>query len=1221
MAKSHPLFHKLKAVVGYSIATVVIIIALAVSGLRLMLSTANVYQHEVEQFASSLFEQPVKIGRMDARLSGLMPTLIFHNIELLSTKTSKPLFSLARADVGIDFKDLVFKQKITPAQLTISGMNLFVTRTVEGRFNIKGIDLKTVSKNESNEANPFFENWLLQQGEVAIENSTFAWRDDQNAGLTWFFDDVNLLLKKTHERHQLLLSSRLPNVLGEKIKVAIDLVGDISSPQTWDIHSYFESKSLNLAPLQKYVNNKNVKIIDGVADLKLWLDWRKESVQQLSGDIKLNDLTYRLNKKKRTTVKHVSGIFDGYFDNNLWNISVDRFNYESDIRVLNNFNFSLALNSINKEINSFYIKAKNVKLNALSKIIIDNHLAGNTYAGNIKKLSARGDIQDLFVAWKDNSLSQLNARFKGLGMNAWGNAPGLNAISGNIKFAQQKGDIFISSKNSTVGFPQLFRNDFNVDYLNADIEFSNFKEGLLFDVKRIESKSAELSSVSAVKLWLPKDNSSPYMDLQSHLSKGNVAKISNYLPVTIMDDALVKWLDAALLGGKLNKGTVVFNGKLDEFPFNKKEGEFAVAIEASDFIFNYKEGWPRISKSTLKGIFSGQGMQLNMSGGEVSKNLLSDSSAKIKSFSASEVELDLAATGSSHNTMQFLINSPILSDAKNTVESMKFSGQVKAKVKVNIPLSASLKNKPILYSGTAELNDTSLFMMNNKVDITRGNGTISFSNKGLSSKALTGNLLKKPAQFAVSSTNKNITVSAAGEMDANEILNKFDIPGAKNVSGITAIKASMNFPINSTRKRHPLLTIQSNLSGVKSTLPGQLYKAAGQQQDFEFIAGFIGNDSIQLGVEFGQKGSAILELDQSGQNAFLRKGAVSVSSNKAELPSKNILYIDGAIKKINLEEWNKALQLDESVSRQRFFVNPVVFNLDELTVVTTEEKDTVTRAVSNPGQFPAFEGIVKKFYLNKDFIGRLDFKVTKKKYGLHLDELIVSSKNMKLFSHGDWRYSQGKHKTNMNFTLSSNNFGGMLTDLGYAVVIEQGVARAVGEVYWNATPTQFSLARLNGEIQLNLKDGSLVDVDAGAGRLLGLFSLTALPRRIFGDFKDTAKEGFSFDTAIGEFTIEQGDVYTDEFELDSPIANVLVSGRVGLVDRDYENVIEVIPDVGSGVAGATALLVNLPAGIGLWILDKITGEQFDKASVKIYDVTGSWDKPNIVLRPTETEAE
>jgi len=151
-----------------------------------------------------------------------------------------------------------------------------------------------------------------------------------------------------------------------------------------------------------------------------------------------------------------------------------------------------------------------------------------------------------------------------------------------------------------------------------------------------------------------------------------------------------------------------------------------------------------------------------------------------------------------------------------------------------------------------------------------------------------------------------------------------------------------------------------------------------------------------------------------------------------------------------------------------------------------------------------------------------------------------------------------------------------------------------------------------------LKNGSIVDVDAGAGRLLGFFSLSALPRKLFGAFKDSAKSGFSFDTDSGHLKIDEGDVYTDDFELDSPIADISISGRVGLVDKDYENIIEVVPDVGGGVAGVTALLVNLPAGIGIWLLDKMTGEQFDEASGKIYEVTGSWDKPEIVLRDAES---
>ena len=45
MEKLTFLYHKLKSIVGYSIATIVIIVAVAVSGVRLVLTTADSYQN------------------------------------------------------------------------------------------------------------------------------------------------------------------------------------------------------------------------------------------------------------------------------------------------------------------------------------------------------------------------------------------------------------------------------------------------------------------------------------------------------------------------------------------------------------------------------------------------------------------------------------------------------------------------------------------------------------------------------------------------------------------------------------------------------------------------------------------------------------------------------------------------------------------------------------------------------------------------------------------------------------------------------------------------------------------------------------------------------------------------------------------------------------------------------------------------------------------------
>jgi uncharacterized protein YhdP len=187
----------------------------------------------------------------------------------------------------------------------------------------------------------------------------------------------------------------------------------------------------------------------------------------------------------------------------------------------------------------------------------------------------------------------------------------------------------------------------------------------------------------------------------------------------------------------------------------------------------------------------------------------------------------------------------------------------------------------------------------------------------------------------------------------------------------------------------------------------------------------------------------------------------------------------------------------------------------------------------------------------------------------------------------------------------------MLTDLDFSAIVVSGTAQAVGELSWQDAPAKFSFDKLNGKIQLNIEKGNIIEVDAGAGRLLGLFSLSALPRRLFGDFKDTFKSGFTFDTARGVVEIENGDAYMDDFKITSVVADIMVSGRTGLAERDYENTIVVIPETGDSVAGVTALLVSLPAGVGVWLLSKITGEKFNQASSSVYEITGSWDKPVI----------
>ena len=1216
MEKLTFLYHKLKSIVGYSVATVVIVVAIAVSGFRLVLTTADSYQNEVEQLASSLLKQPVRIGRMDAKLSNFVPTLVFDGVQIVSKNTKKNLFTLSRVEVGLSLSDLVWHQDIVPEKIIVRGMDLHITRTVEGLIKIKGVDINGLDNVDKNESTKALEQWLLHEGKVAVEDSTFMWVDEQNSGLTWFFEDINFLLAKNSERYQFLLLSELPNVLGKKVEVSIDLLGDINSPETWDVKAFIEIKNINLNALKKYIKNTAINLSGGMADVKLWADWENKKIKKLSGDISLRNVSYNINNKDQVNLRLVSGIFDSEkIENNIWNVSVDKFNYLSNKTALKESKFSLAFDYKDKNVETFYIKANEFKLDAVSKIITDNHLTEKNIEESIRHLNLRGDIRNLYIAWQNNELNNLNADFSEFSTNARGNIPKVESLSGHIAYEEQEGVISLLSKDTTIGFPKLFRDNFVFDTISADIPFSNTKKGMLFNAQHLEAKNTDVKAHSTATFWLPKDGSSPHLNFQIHASEGDASKVSKYLPVGIMGDSLVEWLDEGILSGKANKGTIIFNGKLKDFPFDNNQGVFSADIEASNVFINYWNGWPNIENATVIGKITGQGLNVHLKEGRIKNNTIYDSFAKIDSFSKAELLIDIKAKGATTDAMQYVINSPVLPNAKDIINSSRLSGKVDVNLKLNIPLDEEIRKKNLLsYSGRASLSDASLYMLEDKLDIEKVSGDILFSEKKLSSDKLLANIFDEKVSVSISSTKKNIKVSAKGKINPGTIMARFNIPGADHVSGRSKFYGDISFPIKKSKYTYPTLTINSQLIGVKSTLPEMLYKKVGNKQNTQFKTAFVGKNKTRFSVNFKKKGSAILELKTSKDHTYLSKGAISFSKNKAVLPKKNILFIDGSINKLTPARWNKIIDKKENKRSQNFIVNPIILNLDKLKLLTTNK--TQKNELSNtlmPRDIPPIQGVIKNLYFDKMFLGRLDLKVSKRKNVLHFDEVAMLTKSMNLFAHGDWSFIKGKHKTNMDITLKSDNFGNMLGDLGHKDLVDKGNVNTTAKLYWDGSPTEFSLNKLNGDAKLNLENGNIRNIDAGAGRLLGFVSLSALPRKFFGDFKDTFKSGFSFDSAKGKINLYKGHAFTNNFLVNSSVSKIMINGRTGLVTRDYDNVIKVIPDVGGGIAGVAALLVNLPAGIGLWLFDKITGEQFDEVSTRVYNVTGSWDKPKIDL--------
>jgi uncharacterized protein YhdP len=134
------------------------------------------------------------------------------------------------------------------------------------------------------------------------------------------------------------------------------------------------------------------------------------------------------------------------------------------------------------------------------------------------------------------------------------------------------------------------------------------------------------------------------------------------------------------------------------------------------------------------------------------------------------------------------------------------------------------------------------------------------------------------------------------------------------------------------------------------------------------------------------------------------------------------------------------------------------------------------------------------------------------------------------------------------------------------------------------------------------------------GRLFGLLSIQALPKRLLLDFNDLFSKGTGFDQISGNFELDGGNAYTNNLTMRSSSARIEITGRTGLAGQDYDQIATVTPQISDSLPVASAIFgpAGAAAGAAIYIGKKIIPalpEQIDRMLSKQYSITGSWKEP------------
>ncbi|MEZ5464668.1 MAG: YhdP family protein [Lysobacteraceae bacterium] len=264
-----------------------------------------------------------------------------------------------------------------------------------------------------------------------------------------------------------------------------------------------------------------------------------------------------------------------------------------------------------------------------------------------------------------------------------------------------------------------------------------------------------------------------------------------------------------------------------------------------------------------------------------------------------------------------------------------------------------------------------------------------------------------------------------------------------------------------------------------------------------------------------------------------------------------------------------------------------------------------------PAAIPALHFGIDDLHFGDAKLGSSRLETYPTPEGLHVEQFETRSDDLTLHASGDWRLIGDSERSSFNLRFTSENVARMLESLGFSSLLEGGQALVEVNGGWAGSPSAFALAKLEGELKLSVGEGRIPDVEPGAGRLLGLVSLTEIPRRLSLDFSDFFKQGFSFNAIKGDFSLDDGNAFTDDLHMDSPAADIHISGRTGLVARDYDQRMEVLPRT-SSVLPVVGALAGGPAGAALGaVAQAVLRNPMKQMGRTLYQVSGSWDEPQI----------
>lgn len=271
----------------------------------------------------------------------------------------------------------------------------------------------------------------------------------------------------------------------------------------------------------------------------------------------------------------------------------------------------------------------------------------------------------------------------------------------------------------------------------------------------------------------------------------------------------------------------------------------------------------------------------------------------------------------------------------------------------------------------------------------------------------------------------------------------------------------------------------------------------------------------------------------------------------------------------------------------------------------------------DPSSIPALSVDIDDLRFGDARLGDARLRTRPTAAGLRLDQFTARGRGQRLEATGDWSGRGATSRTRLDANVASNDFGALLSGLGLGGRVAGGKGSARVRAAWTGSPAELRVEALEGGLSLDARDGRLLELEPGAGRVLGLLSLAELPRRLTLDFRDFFSKGFAFNRLRGSVAFSGGEARSDDLAIRGPAADIDIRGVADLRRQTFDQTVEVRPKSGN-LLTAVGAIAGGPVGAAIGAAaNAVLKKPLGQIGAKTYRVTGPWKEPKVEVMSRE----